>query len=134
MNKEIRELRKEFEQYKENIKNRDYLIRTNFVGEIKDKELIEILKQSAFYREKTNVWYSAEDFETVKEEIIDYNFIRLDSFMEKLNSLILMQCELEMVRDTKRQRKVTVKKSTKTKSKSKKIKTKEGKQNNEKQQ
>ena len=133
----IAKLEEIFIQYKQNIKNRDYLIRTNFVGELKNKDLIAILKKSLFDADKEKEYsickgYSffmdisgySENFETVKQEIIDYKFDRMKSFLDKLKSLVSMQEELEDVRGAKQKAKATVKKSSKPNGKTKKLNTK----------
>ena len=47
--KKLESLENDFAVYKENVRKRDYLVRTNFVGELKNKKLIKELESEVVW-------------------------------------------------------------------------------------
>ena len=72
LRKEFETFKSEFKNYKSNVERRDYLIRTNFFGNIKS-----LIGQNMI----TYGVYGNNTFDIVKDQIIHYDFINLESIM-----------------------------------------------------
>lgn len=72
---DLSELQEEFDKFKDDVEIRDYLIATNFVSCIKDKNLLKELRSMKF---------DGYSFNEVKEQIKEFEFKNIDELVNTI--------------------------------------------------
>lgn len=106
---EILKLRDEFEDFKNNIKDRDWLIRTNFFGNLVTKEYKELFKKQFSISNQNRIYEMFFDYNTIKKQIINYNFTYMQNFIYKLEEYRLRELDYIELLELKNKNKVNKK-------------------------
>ena len=80
----------DFNEYKIDIKTRDYLIKTNFLGNIKNESQIGKIIYGTYFDSEMNAYY----FDTVCEQIKNYDFKCIKSLLAKISMFEREQQEI----------------------------------------
>jgi hypothetical protein len=88
LNKEVNQQKEEFSKIFENLKMREYLVSSGFLGTLKNKDLIYDFKSERYYIPNQFFYFMTEgcSFEEVVNKIKDFDFNLLCLFYEKLKT------------------------------------------------